>query len=119
GAPARGPGRVYLEDARPRELARPVQPWEKLRPPMHRQPWREYVGVNRPFGLRLASDRPVFPHVTRAEYESWDEHNPTAMYGLIPYRGPLADERRWWYAEGFWQDSETHPWLEQEWVHVL
>jgi hypothetical protein len=117
--PARATVRVYYEDAPPREFERVVEPWEKLRTALHRAPWREYVGTNRAFGLRLSSDRPLFPHVTRAEVESWDEHNPTAMYGIVPYQGPLADERRWWYAGGFWQDSEAHPWLEQEWIHVL
>src|SRR5687768_14257568 len=86
---------------------------------MHRTPWREHVGVNRPYGIRVTSDRPVFAHVTRGEYESWDEHNPTAMYGVTMYRGPLTNETTWWYAEGFWQDSETHPWLEREWIHIL
>jgi hypothetical protein len=111
--------RIYFEDRPPREFERVAQPWEKLRTPMHLNPWREYVGVNTPYALRVTSDRPVFPHVTRGEYESWDEHNPTAMYGITLYRGPLTDETTWCYAEGFWQDSEEHPWREEEWIHVL
>jgi hypothetical protein len=111
--------RVYFEDRRPVEFERVAQPWEKLRTPMHLPPYRDHVGVNTPYGLRVTGDRPVFSHVTRAEYESWDEHNPTAMYGIIPYRGPLVDETTWCYADGFWQDSLEHPWREEEWIHVL
>src|SRR5262249_25782776 len=52
-------------------------------------------------------------------YESWDEHSPTAMFGVIPYEGPLTGETEWHLAEGFWQDREDHPWVEQEWLAVF
>jgi hypothetical protein len=67
----------------------------------------------------VESDGPLVPHFLRAEYESWTTHSPTAMYGVIPYEGPLTDETEWWLPEGFWQDREDHPWVEQEWIQIF
>lgn len=86
---------------------------------LHFAEYRHLTGLNRPYAVTVESDGPLVPHFLRAEYESWTWHNPTAMYGVIPYEGPLTDETDWWLAEGFWQDREDHPWVEQEWIQIF
>jgi hypothetical protein len=41
------------------------------------------------------------------------------MFGAVPYPGPLANETEWYYADGFIQDSESHPLIQTEWVSIL
>ena len=109
----------YYESADPKHLEVKVEPLKHSLLWLHREQYREYTGRNQPYGVRISSDIPVFPHWTRGEYESWGEHCPTAMFGVVPYRGPLKDETKWYYADGFVQDDETHPLIQTEWISIL
>jgi len=109
----------YYESAEPKHLEVKVEPLRHSLVWLHREQYREYTGRNQPYGVRISSDIPVFPHWTRGEYESWGEHCPTAMFGVVPYRGPLKDETKWYYADGFVQDDETHPLIQTEWISIL
>jgi hypothetical protein len=103
----------------PQTLEFDVEPLHQRLHWLHHLEYRHLTGLNRPYAVRVESDGPLVPHFLRAEYESWDEHSPTAMFGVIPYEGPLTDETEWYLAEGFWQDSEEHPWVEQEWLAIF
>jgi hypothetical protein len=103
----------------PQTLEFDVEPLRQRLHWLHHLEYRHLTGLNRPYAVRVESDGPLVPHFLRAEYESWDEHSPTAMFGVIPYEGPLTDEMEWYLAEGFWQDSEEHPWVEQEWLAIF
>lgn len=107
------------EDADPQQLSFDIGPYRQVLHWLHRQEYRHLTGLNRPYAVRVESDRPLVPHFLRAEYESWDWNNPTAMFGVIPYEGPLTNETDWYIAEGFWQDRDDHPWVEQEWIAVF
>jgi len=109
----------YYESDDPKHLEVKVEPLKHSLLWLHREQYREYTGRNQPYGVRISSDIPVFPHWTRGEYESWGEHCPTAMFGVVPYRGPLKDETKWYYADGFVQDDETHPLIQTEWISIL
>jgi hypothetical protein len=122
----------FYEAAPPRDLSFSLEPLRRHLFWLHHPRYREYTGgINNPYGVRLVSecdgadDRsshapvPVFPHWTRAEYESWDEHCPTAMFGVPFYEGPLTDETDWYLAEGFVQEIRSHPTLATEWLSVL
>lgn len=86
---------------------------------LHHTEYQHLTGHNQPYGVIVAADGPLVPHFLRAEYESWLWNSPTAMFGVIPYEGPLTGETEWWVPEGFWQDREDHPWVEQEWLQIL
>ena len=109
----------YYESAEPKHLEFTVEPLRHSLLWLHHEQYREYTGRNQPYGVRISSDIPVFPHWTRGEYESWGEHCPTAMFGVVPYKGPLTDETEWYYADGFVQDSESHPLIQTEWMSIL
>jgi len=109
----------YYESSEPKHLEVSVEPLRHSLLWLHHEQFREYTGLNQPYGVRMSSDIPVFPHWTRAEYESWGEWCPTAMFGVVPYRGPLTKETEWYYADGFVQDSESHPLIQTEWVSIL
>jgi hypothetical protein len=96
-----------------------VEPHQQTLHWLHDFKNRHLTGVNQPYAVQVESDGPLVPHFLRAEYESWSNCNPTAMYGVIPYEGPLHDETVWMFAEGFWQEREDHPWREQEWIAVF
>jgi hypothetical protein len=110
----------FYEAAAPRDLAYTLDPLRRQLFWLHHPRYREYTGgVNNPYGVRLVSDIPVFPHWTRGEYESWDEHCPTAMFGVPFYEGPLFDETDLFLAEGFVQQIITHPIIATEWLSIL
>jgi hypothetical protein len=110
----------FYEAAPPRELAWTIAPLRRHLFWLHHPRYREYTGgVNNPYGVRVMSDVPVFPHWTRGEYESWDEHCPTGMFGVPFYEGPLTGETDWYLAEGFVQDLNTHPTVATEWLSIL
>ena len=96
-----------------------VDPYRQKLHWLHHEEYRRLTGLNRPYAVTVESDGPLVPHFLRAEYESWTGNSPTAMFGVIPYEGPLTDETDWWLAEGFWQDCEDHPWVEQEWIQIF
>jgi hypothetical protein len=110
----------FYEAAAPRDLAYTLEPLRRQLFWLHHPRYREYTGgVNNPYGVRLVSDIPVLPHWTRAEYESWDEHCPTAMFGVPFYEGPLTNQPDWYLAEGFVQNIITHPTLATDWLSIL
>ena len=109
----------YYESAEPKHLELTVEPSRHSLCWLHHEQFEEYTGRNQPYGIRISSDIPVFPHWTRGEYESWGEHCPTAMFGVVPYKGPLTNETEWYYADGFVQNSESHPLIQTEWVSIL
>jgi hypothetical protein len=109
----------YYESAEPKHLQLTVEPLRHSLLWLHHERYREYTGRNQPYGVKSSSDIPVFPHWTRGEYESWGEHCPTAMFGVVPYQGPLTNETRWYYADGFVQNSESHPLIQIEWISIL
>ncbi|GCE20116.1 sensory rhodopsin transducer [Dictyobacter kobayashii] len=76
-------------------------------------------GYNSPFGIRIQSQQPLIPHITRAEFEPWTDTLPGAMFGVTPYQGPLTNETSWAIADGLVTDSEEHPLVFQEWIQVL
>ncbi|GCE15747.1 sensory rhodopsin transducer [Tengunoibacter tsumagoiensis] len=76
-------------------------------------------GYNSPFGIRIQSNQPLLPHITRAEFEPWTDTLPGAMFGVTPYQGPLTHETCWSIADGLVSDTETHPLKFQEWIQVL
>lgn len=103
----------------PQSYAFDVEPQQQTLHWLHDFKNRHLTGVNQPYAVTVESDGPLVPHFLRAEYQAWSACNPTAMYGIIPYEGPLSDETEWLFAEGFWQDREDHPWVEQEWIAVF
>jgi len=109
----------YYESSEPKHLESTVEPRRHSLMWLHHDQYKEYTGRNKPYGVRISSDIPVFPHWTRGEYESWGEQCPTAMFGAVPYPGPLTNETEWYYADGFIQDSESHPLIQTEWVSIL
>jgi len=109
----------YYESDEPKHLQLTVEPSRHSLLWLHHEQYKEYTGRNQPYGVKISSDIPVFPHWTRGEYESWGEHCPTAMFGVVPYRGPLTNETEWYYADGFVQDSESHPLIQTEWLSIL
>lgn len=117
---ARVTATFFYEAAPPRDLAWTIEPLRRHLFWLHHPRYREYTGgVNNPYAVRVQSDLAVFPHWTRAEYESWDEQCPTAMFGVPFHEGPLTDETDWYLAEGFVQDRVTHPTLASEWLSIL
>jgi hypothetical protein len=118
--PAHLTATFFYESAAPRDLSWTLAPLRRQLDWLHHPRYREYTGgVNNPYGVRLVSDLPVFPHWTRGEYESWDEHCPTGMFGVPFYEGPLSDETDWYLAEGFVQDLVTQPTVATEWLSIL
>jgi hypothetical protein len=117
---ARVAARFYYEDAPPRDVEwHPPRASSELYG-LFRAEFDELTrGGNVPFGIRLRADRPVFPHVTRAEYEPWSNMTPGAMFGVPPYEGPLTRETTWYYADGLVLDGEDHPLVQQEWISIL
>jgi hypothetical protein len=110
----------YYETAPPRDLTYTLEPLRRHLFWLHHPQYREYTGgVNNPYGVRLMSDHPVFPHWTRGEYESWDEHCPTGMFGVPFHEGPLTDELDWYLPEGCVQAILAHPTLATEWLSIL
>ncbi len=117
---ARVAARFYYEDATPRDAAWTLPPASSVLYGLFRPEFDELTrGGNVPFGVRLRSDLPVYPHVTRAEYEPWSAQTPGAMFGVPPYPGPLSDETSWYYADGLVLDSPDGPLVEQEWISIL
>ncbi len=111
--------KFYYESSQPEHINLTVEPLRHSLLWLHHEQYRKYTGINRPYGLEIMSDIPVFPHVTNAEYESWGECCPTAMSGIVPHKGPLTGETEWYYADGFVQNSESHPLLQTEWVSIM
>jgi len=109
----------YYESNETKHLEVTVPPLRHSLLWLHHEQFKDFTGRNQPYGVRISSDIPVFPHWTRAEYESWGEHCPTAMFGVVPFQGPLTDQTEWYYADGFVQDLETHPLIQTEWVSIL
>ena len=109
---------VY-ETEDPQVIEFDVGPHRQSRDFLQLPQYRHLTRLNRPYAVRLESDGPLVPHFLRAEYESWGWINPTAMFGIIPFEGPLIDQTEWYYAEGFWQEREDHPWIEQEWIAIF
>lgn len=61
---------------------------------LHEDGWRDRLGVDTPWGLRLTSTSPVAATVTAAEYGPWSQGLPGAMGATPLVPGPLATE--WW-----------------------
>lgn len=61
---------------------------------LHEDGWRDRLGVDTPWGLRLTSASPVAATVTAAEYGPWSQGLPGAMGATPLVPGPLASE--WW-----------------------
>ncbi len=119
-AEARVAARFYYEDTPPRDADWRIPPASSQLYGLFRPQFDELTrGGNVAFGIRLLADRPVYPHVTRAEYEPWSNQTPGAMFGVPPYPGPLAGETTWFYADGLVLDSEDHPLVQQEWISIL
>jgi hypothetical protein len=116
---ARCTATFFYEADAPQSLTFDVAPQQQVLHWLHGFQYRHLTGVNRLYAVTVESDGPLIPHFLRAEYESWGQCNPTAMYGVIPYEGPLTGETIWYFAEGFWQDRDDHPWVEQEWIAVF
>jgi hypothetical protein len=112
--------RFYYEDESPRDAQWEVPPAVSVLFGLFRPEFDAFTrGGNVPFGLRLRSDRPVYPHVTRAEYEPWSNMTPGAMFGVSPYPGPLGDETTWFYADGLVLNDPDQPVIQQEWISIL
>jgi hypothetical protein len=74
---------------------------------------------NEPFGLRVASDRPVVAQATQYEFRAF-ERLPDAAGSQVLYPGPLSDEREWYFADGFTCDGTgQRMWFEHERLYVL
>jgi hypothetical protein len=74
---------------------------------------------NEPFGLRVASDRPVVAQATQYEFRAF-ERLPEAAGSQVLYPGPLADEREWYFADGYTSDGAgQRMWFEHERLYVL
>ena len=120
GGEARVQARFYYEDSPPRDAEWRAPPATSILYGLFRPAFDWLTrGGNSPFGVRLRADRPVYPHVTRAEYEPWTTMTPGAMFGVPPYQGPLTDETTWYYADGLVLDNPGEPLVQQEWISIL
>ena len=63
---------------------------------LHASPWRERLGEEIPWGLRLRSAGAIAPSVTNAEFEPWSQAMPGAMGASALVAGPLDGHREWW-----------------------
>ncbi len=87
---------------------------------MHLQPWLgDYTHIDVPFAMTVASDSPVVPEVTGAEFEMWSQMCPGAMSAVNFYPGPLTDECAWWLGIAPWggADDRNVEWSQQ--YHLL
>lgn len=119
---ARVTARFYYEDDPPRDAQWTILPASSVLYGLFRPEFDELTcGGNVPFAIRLQADRPVYPHVTRAEYEPWSNQTPGAMFGVPPHPGPLDDHTHttWYYADGLVLDDEAQPLMQQEWISIL
>jgi hypothetical protein len=74
---------------------------------------------NEPFGLRVASDRPIVAQTTQYEFRAF-ERLPEAAGSQVLYPGPLSDEREWYFADGYTSDGTgQRMWYEHERLYVL
>ena len=112
--------RFYFSNKEPVDTLFPVPGKSSSLFPIFEQKYQHLTGgYNTPFGIRIQAEKPVMPHITRAEYEPWSDQLPGAMFGVTPYQGPLTDETLWYLADGLIADTEEHPLVFQEWIQIL